>query len=35
MEPDKKPKGGSNESEEEWESKQSLGECLDLLVGMH
>ena len=30
----KKQKGGSNESEEEWESKPFLGEHLDFLVGM-
>ena len=34
-EPSKKQKGGSDEDEEEWESKRSLGECLDFLVGMH
>ena len=32
-EPNKKQKGGSNESEEEWESKPFLGEHLDFLVG--
>ena len=31
-EPSKKPKGGSNESEEELESKPFLSECLDFLV---
>ena len=35
MEASKKPKGGSNESEEDWESEQFLGEHFDFLVGMH
>ena len=30
----KKQKGGCNRSEERWESKQPLSECLDFLVGM-
>ena len=33
-EPSEEQKGGSNESEEEWESKPFLGEHLDILVGM-
>ena len=34
-EPSKRPKGGSNESEEEPESNPILSECLDFLVFMH
>ena len=34
-EPSKKPKGGSNETGEELESKPFLSECLDALVSMH
>ena len=34
MEPSEKRKGGSDEDEEEWESKLSFSECLDVLVGM-